>query len=110
MRRRILIAGIAVLATAVLRVAVPSAQQPSPLFTQGGSIPVLDSYLEALRQQAGIPGMADIVTKDGETVWEKGYGFANTASRERVTPDTPFMVGDMSGTLAAVLLLQSVEE
>lgn len=109
MRRRILIAGIAILATVVLRTAAPSAQQPSPLFTQGGSIPVLDSYLEALRQQAGIPGMAATVLKDGVTVWEKGYGFANTATRERVTPDTPFMVGDMSGTLAAVLLLQCVE-
>ena len=108
MRRRILIAGIAVIATVVLRT-VPSAQQPSPLFTQGGSIPVLDSYLEALRQQAGIPGMSATVLKDGVTVWEKGYGFANTATRERVTPDTPFMVGDMSGTLAAVLLLQCVE-
>ncbi|HET7698242.1 MAG TPA: serine hydrolase domain-containing protein [Vicinamibacterales bacterium] len=110
MRRGILSAGIAVLTTAVLQVALPSAQQPSPLFTQGGSIPVLDSYLEALRQQAGIPGMAAAVMLDGETVWEKGYGFANTATRERVTPDTPFMVGDMSGTLAAVLLLQCVEQ
>jgi CubicO group peptidase (beta-lactamase class C family) len=110
MRRRILIAGIAVLATVVLRTAAPSAQQPSPLFSQGGSIPVLDSYLEALRQQAGIPGLAALILKDGETVWEKGYGFANTATRERVSPDTPFLVGDMSGTLAAVLLLQCVEQ
>src|SRR5690349_25003840 len=110
MRRRILIAGFAVLGTAVLRVAVPSAQQPSPVFTQGGSIPVLDSYLAALRQQAGIPGMAALILKDREIVWEKGYGFANTATRERATPDTPFMVGDMSGTIAATLLLQCVEQ
>ena len=109
MRRRILNAGIAVLAIVVLRPAA-SAQQPSPIFTPGGSIPVLDSYLDALRQQAGIPGMAAIVLKDGVTVWEKGYGFANTQTRERVTPDTPFLVGDMSGTLAAVLLLQCVEQ
>jgi CubicO group peptidase (beta-lactamase class C family) len=108
--RWILAAGIALFATVVLPIAAPRAQQPSPLFTQGGSIPVLDSYLEALRQQAGIPGMAAIVLKDGETAWEKGYGFANTASRERVSPDTPFLVGDMSGTLAAILLLQCVEQ
>lgn len=108
MRTGIFRAGATALAIAALSLA-PSAQTPSPLFTQGGSLPVLDSYLEALRQQAGIPGMAAIVLKDGEIVWEKGYGFANTASRERVTPDTPFMVGDMSGTLAATLLLQCVE-
>jgi CubicO group peptidase (beta-lactamase class C family) len=112
MRRGILRAGTTVFATAALPLALAlglSAQTPSPIFTQGGSIPVLDSYLEALRQQAGIPGMAAIILKDGEIVWEKGYGFANTASRERVTPDTPFMIGDMSGTLAATLLLQCVE-
>jgi CubicO group peptidase (beta-lactamase class C family) len=108
MQRRIVRAGTFALALVALSLA-PSAQTPSPLFTQGGSIPVLDSYLEALRQQAGIPGMAAIVLKDGEPVWEKGYGFANTATRERVNPDTPFMVGDISGTLAATLLLQCVE-
>ena len=43
-------------------------------------------------------------------VWEKGFGFQNVATRERATPDTPYLVGDMSGTLAAVLLLQCVEQ
>jgi CubicO group peptidase (beta-lactamase class C family) len=108
MRRGTLRAGITALAIIALSLA-SSAQTPSPIFTQGGSLPVLDSYLEALRQQAGIPGMAAVVMKDGEIVWEKGYGFANTATRERVNPDTPFMVGDLSATLAATLLLQCVE-
>jgi CubicO group peptidase (beta-lactamase class C family) len=108
MRRGIVRAGLSALAIITLSLAT-SAQTPSTIFTQGGSLPVLDSYLEALRQQAGVPGMAAAVLKDGEIVWEKGYGFANTVTRERVTPDTPFMVGDLSGTLAATLLLQCVE-
>lgn len=102
-------AALLALATAGLWLTVTSAQQPS-VFTPGGSLPVLDSYLEALRQQAGIPGMSAIVLKDGIPVWEKGYGFQNLATRERATPDTPYMVGDMSGTLAAILLLQCVEQ
>ena len=108
-RTRILRAALASLAIAGLCLTVTSAQQPS-VFTPGGSLPVLDSYLEALRQQAGIPGMSAIVLKDGEPVWEKGYGFLNNASRERATPDTPYLVGDMSGMLAAILLLQCVEQ
>lgn len=108
--RGILIAGLVIVASSSLWTSSPSAQTPSPIFTPGGSIPVLDSYLEALRQQAGIPGMSAIILSGDATVWEKGYGFANTATRERVTPDTPFLVGDMSGTLAAVLLLQCVEQ
>jgi CubicO group peptidase (beta-lactamase class C family) len=93
----------------LLATAVPSGQQPS-LFTPAGTIPVLDSYLEALRQQSGIPGMSAAVVKDGVVVWEKGYGFQNVATRLRATPDTPYLVGDISGTLAAVLLLQCVEQ
>jgi CubicO group peptidase (beta-lactamase class C family) len=105
--RRWRVAGFlaAVLVTAS---AGPSAQQP--LVTPGGILPVLDTYLESLRQQVGIPGMSVAVLKDGALVWEKGYGFANLATRERATPDTPYLVGDVSQTLAAVLLLQCVEQ
>ena len=102
-------AALASLAIVGLCLTATSAQQPT-VFTPGGSLPVLDSYLEALRQQAGIPGMSAIVLKDGVPVWEKGYGFQNMATRERATPDTPYLIGDMSGTLAAVLLLQCVEQ
>src|SRR5687767_9586829 len=103
------LAGIAAFALVALCMPVTSAQQPS-IFTPGGSLPVLDSYLEALRQQVGIPGMSAIVLKDGVPIWEKGYGFQNPVTRERATPDTPYLVGDMSGTLAAILLLQCVEQ
>ena len=80
------------------------------IFTPNGILPVLDSYLEALRVQSAIPGMSAAVVKDGVIIWEKGYGFQNVVNRVRATPDTPYMVGDMSGTLAAVLLLQCVEQ
>lgn len=108
-KRRTSLVGIAALAIAALWLTAASAQQPS-IFTPGGSLPVLDSYLEALRQQAGIPGMSAAVLKDGVVIWEKGYGFQDLGTRERATPDTPYMVGDISGTLAAVLLLQCVEQ
>ena len=108
-RTRTSLALVAALAVVTVATMPSSAQQPS-IFTPGGTLPVLDSYLEALRQQAGIPGMSAAVLNEGEVIWEKGYGFQNVASRERATPDTPYMVGDMSSTLAAVLLLQCVEE
>lgn len=92
----------------VLSGAGPSAQQP--VFTPYGIIPVLDVYLDALRQQAAIPGMSAALVRDGVVLWEKGYGFQDVASRVRAMPDTPYMVGDASGTLAAVLLLQCVEQ
>ena len=87
-----------------------SGQQQQPVVVSGGVLPFLDAYLESLRQQVGIPGMSAAVVMDGAIIWEKGYGFQNTATRERATPDTPYLVGDVSQTLAAVLLLQCVEQ
>lgn len=92
----------------LLATTMTSAQQP--IFTPYGIIPVLDAYLEALRQQAGIPGMSAAIVRDGVILWEKGYGFQNVQTRERATPSTPYLIGDASGTLAAVLALQCVEQ
>ncbi|HXG54373.1 MAG TPA: serine hydrolase domain-containing protein [Vicinamibacterales bacterium] len=84
-------------------------QQPV-IFTPFGVIPVLENYLEALRQQVGIPGMSAALVQDGSIVWERGFGFQNIASHIPSTPDTPYVVGNVSETLAAVLLLQCVEQ
>jgi CubicO group peptidase (beta-lactamase class C family) len=94
---------VLLLATAV----VVRAQQP---FNRFEVFSVLDTYLEALRLQAGIPGMSAAVVKDDVILWERGYGFQDVGARIRATPGTPYLAGDVSGTLAAVLLLQCVEQ
>ena len=98
----------AIITLFVLAATAAVAQQP-PVFTPFGALPVLDSYLEALRKQTGIPGMSAAVVRDGVVIWEKGYGYQNTASKIPATPDTPYLVGDLSGTLAAVMLLECSE-
>lgn len=84
-------------------------QQPSPaapvLIT-----PTFDTYLESLRQQAGIPGLSAAIVKDGAIAWERGFGFQNVEGRIPATPDTPYPIADISQTFAATLLLQCVEE
>ena len=99
---------VAALVVLLLATAVTvRAQQP---FNRFEVFSVLDTYLEALRQSAGIPGMSVAVVKDDVILWERGYGFQDLAARIRATPDTPYLAGDVSGTLAAVLLLQCVEQ
>lgn len=68
-----------------------------------------ESYLELLRQQAGIPALSAAIVQDGHVTWERGFGYQNLEARIPATPDTPYLVGDISQTLAAVLLLQCVE-
>ena len=97
-------------ALVLLAVATTSGQQKPSAFTPTSTVSVLESYLEALRQQSAIPGMSAAVVRDGLVIWEKGYGFQNVATRLRATPDTPYLVGGVSETLAAVLLLQCVEQ
>jgi CubicO group peptidase (beta-lactamase class C family) len=81
-----------------------------PLLPPGGAFSVLETYLEAMRQQAGIPGMSAVVLRDEQIVWERGFGFQNVETRLRATPDTPYLVGDITSTLSATLLLQCVEQ
>ena len=63
-RQRLLASVLALAASA----GVVGAQQQTPpsIFTPGSTIPVLESYLESLRLQAGIPGMSAAVVRDGE--------------------------------------------
>ena len=81
----------------------------APPFLPHGALPVFEAYLESYRVQAGIPGLSAALVREGTIVWERGYGFQNVASRVRATPDTPYLVGDATATVAAVLLLQCVE-
>ncbi len=103
MRKRLAAAAL-VLCAATL---VVRAQAPG---SAPGSLPPLERYLEALREQSGIPGMSAAVVQDGQIVWEYGFGFSNVGARVRATPDTPYLIGDLSQTFAAVLLLQCVEQ
>ena len=82
-------------------------QHPRPALLAS---PPLEHYLEALRQGAGIPGLSAAVVQDGELVWERGFGFQDVEARIRATADTPYYVGGLSQSLAAVLILQCVEQ
>ena len=84
--------------------------QQAPAFNRYEVLSVLEVYLESMRQQAGIPGMSAAIVRDGTILWERGFGFQDVAGRVRATVDTPYLIGEASGTLASVLLLQCVQE
>jgi CubicO group peptidase (beta-lactamase class C family) len=70
---------------------------------------LLERYLEPLRQQAGIPGMAAAILQDGRVVWERGFGLRDVEGVVSVLPDTPFYVADLSQTVASILTLHCYE-
>jgi len=97
----------AALLAAVVTTIVAARQNPPSI--EGGTT-AFEAYIESLRQQAGIPAISGALVQDGAIVWERGLGFANQEARIRATPDTPYLVADLSQTFAAVLLLQCAEQ
>jgi CubicO group peptidase (beta-lactamase class C family) len=102
---RIRSTGRAAALTMAFSLTVAAVEAQSPL----GTSP-FESYLELLRQQAGIPGLSAAIVQNGDVVWERGFGFQNVDARVRATPDTPYPIADLTSTLAAALVLECVEQ
>ena len=67
---------------------------------------LFERYLETLREQASIPGMSAVIVQNGVIVWQQGFGLANIESGQRAEPHTPYLIGDVSQTIGATLLLR----
>ena len=92
------------LALATATLAVPSAAPDSLVYAR------LDSYLEALRVQAGIPGLSAAIVGDTDIVWERGFGRQDLGRLIPTQPDTPFHIDGLGQTLTATLVLRCVEQ
>ena len=67
---------------------------------------LFERYLEALRQQAGIPGLSAAIAQDGRLVWDQGFGFQDVEGLVRATGDTPYPLLDVSQALSSTALLE----
>ena len=68
-----------------------------------------DLIVEVMNRRATV-GLAVGVVHDGELVYAKGFGMADTATQRPVTTDTVFRIGSTSKTLTAIGLMQLWEE
>jgi CubicO group peptidase (beta-lactamase class C family) len=98
MRRILLILPVALLTATV------SLQGDTLLFG------LFESYLESLRRQAGIPGMAAAIVGENSILWERGFGQQDIERSIATRPDTPFHVDGLAQVLTSALALRCVEE
>lgn len=56
------------------------------------------------------PGASVLVAKDGEILYQMGYGFANLEHSVLVTPETKFRIGSISKQFTAAAILKLQEE
>jgi CubicO group peptidase (beta-lactamase class C family) len=89
--------------TAVLLAGVPSEAQ----------IPVLArvaDYVESLRVQAGIPGLAVSIVGPDDVIWEQAFGRQDIERSIAVRTDTPFHLDGLTQLFTATLVLRCIEE
>jgi len=67
------------------------------------------AYLEALRVQTGIPGLAATIVSGADTQWEGAFGQLDVEHSIATRPDTPFEIDGLTQTVMASLALRCDE-
>lgn len=68
-----------------------------------------ESSVQQIMKDLKLPGMSVVILKDQKILWKKGFGFANRRMQERVTPSTPFQLASVTKPIAAIIIMQLVE-
>jgi CubicO group peptidase (beta-lactamase class C family) len=71
---------------------------------------VFGAYLESLRDQAGIPGLAAAIVDANGIVWEGAFGRQDVDRNIATRVDTPFPVNGLTQVVTATMTLRCAEE
>jgi len=85
--------------------AVENSLAPSIVF--GDTIPKLN--IEKRMKETAIPGLSIAVIRDYKIEWAKGYGWADTEEKRKVTTDTRFQAASISKSINSLGVLKLVE-
>lgn len=70
----------------------------------------LKKDVPALMKTKNVPGMAMVVFDKGEIIYKKGIGYANVASKTRITDETGFNIGSISKLFTAWGVMKLVQD
>jgi D-alanyl-D-alanine carboxypeptidase len=96
-------------ATVALLLPLGAADAPAAAPKPAGPTVAIDALLKA-SYPADRPGAAVIVTKDGETLFEKAYGMADLELGVPLRPDMVFRLGSITKQFTATAILMLAEE
>ena len=68
-----------------------------------------DARVEAVRKQAGVPGLAIAIVENGKVVLAKGYGVRRLGQAAKVDADTIFMTGSTGKAITTAALATLVD-
>jgi CubicO group peptidase (beta-lactamase class C family) len=99
---RVVIRTFAVLT--LLALAVPSFAGAAEVADPSAA--TFDAIAARASAKNGAPGFAFVVVHRGRTVYARGFGLADVARNQPVTPDTRFVIGSVSKQFTAAAVLQ----
>jgi CubicO group peptidase (beta-lactamase class C family) len=70
----------------------------------------LDAFVEEARTAARVPGAAVAVVQGGKLVHAKGFGVRKLGGKQKVTPDTLFMIGSVTKSLTTLMMARLIDE
>jgi CubicO group peptidase (beta-lactamase class C family) len=82
----------------------------APLEAQDLVLSRLGDYFDALRVQAGIPGLAASIVGPDDVVWEQAFGRQDIERSLATRADTPFHLDGLTQVFTATMVLRCVEE
>ncbi|CAL1516345.1 serine hydrolase domain-containing protein [Chitinophaga sp. MM2321] len=75
----------------------------------GKSIPQVDEVVDSFMARYQVPGMSVAITRNGKLVYASGYGTADKATGEKVSPASLFRIASVSKSITATAILKLVE-
>jgi len=69
-----------------------------------------EAALDSIRVELQIPGMAAAIAQGGDIVWARGFGLADVERGRPATDTTSFYLASVTKSVAAIVLMQLVEE
>ncbi len=70
----------------------------------------VDEYIRAEMERQHIPGLALLVSRNGQPIWAQGYGLSNVELQVPVKPETIFQSGSVGKQFTATAVMMLVEE
>jgi CubicO group peptidase (beta-lactamase class C family) len=82
--------------------------KPASAWTSEWTDDQIDHFIQTQMRAARIPGLAMVITQNGEIVYLKAFG--NDGRGAYLTPQTPMLLGSLSKSFTALAVMQLVEE
>jgi CubicO group peptidase (beta-lactamase class C family) len=70
----------------------------------------MDKIASQFMAQYNVPGLSVSIARHGQLVYRKGFGFADVASSEKVTPDHLFRIASVSKPITSVAIFTLIEK